>query len=295
MGNDGSVPHGIRLVRSAPALRPFVRYYAQREARLLDTAVVHAVHARAAPILEFNFADPVVYVPCDGAHSFNSARTVVVGIQTRRRGQLQLSGTVNSFAILFQPAGLGLLFGSQAEEFTNRNFDGESVFGPMISRFHERLADCCSFEERISAANQFLLGRVLKACSRDGVTAACEVILRGAGGASMEEVADRAGLSVRQFRRRFIQEVGIGPKLLSRIVRFEAALDRMGRSPDGLWTETAHELGYYDQMHMIHEFAEFTGETPTRALKSFEAAFQRQMAGIKVASSPRSDGDRWIL
>jgi hypothetical protein len=28
----------------------------------------------------------------------------------------------------------------------------------------------------------------------------------------------------------------------------------------------AHEFGYYDQMHMVHDFAEFTGGTPTEAI-----------------------------
>jgi hypothetical protein len=68
MANRVTVPHGIRLVRPSPVLEPFVRYYGHREARLGDTVVVHPVHARAAPILNFEFgdADAVLYIPCDG-------------------------------------------------------------------------------------------------------------------------------------------------------------------------------------------------------------------------------------
>jgi len=29
------------------------------------------------------------------------------------------------------------------------------------------------------------------------------------------------------------------------------------------WTAIAHELGYHDQMHMIRDFEEFSGESPT--------------------------------
>jgi hypothetical protein len=63
MANEVSVPHGIRLIRPFPALEPFVRYYGHRDARLSDTIVVHPVHARAAPILDFEF----------GAANFTSA------------------------------------------------------------------------------------------------------------------------------------------------------------------------------------------------------------------------------
>jgi AraC-like DNA-binding protein len=215
-------------------------------------------------------------------------------MQTHRRGELQIRGTVDSFAILFQPSALGLLFALPAREFTDQNFDAEQVFGTLITRFHERLADCRTFEERISVANQFLLQRVA-APPRDGISAAATDILRGAGGARIQAMARRADLGLRQFERRFVQQVGVSPKLFARIARFEAALDRMARSPQGSWTEVAHRFGYYDQMHMVHDFSRFTSETPTRTLQHFEAAFERQMTAIRSGHAPPSQGDRWVL
>jgi AraC-like DNA-binding protein len=296
MANRLTVPHGIRLVRSSPALEPFVRYYGHREARLGDTVVVHPVHARAAPILNFEFgdADAVLYIPCDGKPPVFSPRAVLIGMQTHRRGELHIRGTVDGFAILFQPSALGLLFALPAQEFTDKDFDAEQVFGAIVARFQERLADCRTFEERISVANQFLLPRALAACPRDGVSAAATDILRGAGGARIPAMAGGAGLGLRQFERRFVQQVGVSPKLFARIARFEAALDRMARSPHGSWTEVAHRFGYYDQMHMVHDFSQFTGETPTRTLQHFEAAFDRQMTAIRSGHAPPSEG-RWVL
>ena len=116
--------------------------------------------------------------------------------------------------------------------------------------------------------------------ARDGVTAAAHQMLSEAGAGRISAMANRAGLSVRQFRRIFLQKVGVSPKLFARIARFEAALDRMARCPGGSWTEVAQRFGYYDQMHMIHEFAQFTGETPIRALHYFETTFQRQITAI---------------
>jgi AraC-like DNA-binding protein len=78
-------------------------------------------------------------------------------------------------------------------------------------------------------------------------------------------------------------------------VRFEAALDRMARSPQNSWTEVAHQFGYYDQMHMVHDFSRFSGETPTRTMQHFEAAFDRQMTAIRSGRAPPSEGERWVL
>ena len=108
-------------------------------------------------------------------------------------------------------------------------------------------------------------------------------------------MAGRAGLGLRQFERRFVQQVGVSPKLLARIARFEAALDRMARLPQGSWTEVAHRFGYFDQMHMVHEFAGFTGDTPTRTLHRFKALFERQTMAIRSGQAPRSEGERWVL
>jgi AraC-like DNA-binding protein len=80
--------------------------------------------------------------------------------------------------------------------------------------------------------------------------------------------------------------VGVSPKLFARIARFEAALDRMARLPQGSWTEVAHRFGYYDQMHMVHDFSRFTGETPTRTLQHFEATFEQQMTALRSGHAP---------
>jgi len=62
------------------------------------------------------------------------------------------------------------------------------------------------------------------------------------------------------------------PKLYARIARFEAALDAKARVRNRSWTEVAHEFGYHDQMHLIHDFEQFSGETPTGVLTELRRA-----------------------
>jgi AraC-like DNA-binding protein len=73
---------------------------------------------------------------------------------------------------------------------------------------------------------------------------------------SLDALISASGWSERQFRRRFQEIVGIGPKVYSRIVRFQRALraiDQCDPIPSG----------YYDQAHFIREFKSFAGETPS--------------------------------
>jgi transcriptional regulator GlxA family with amidase domain len=68
---------------------------------------------------------------------------------------------------------------------------------------------------------------------------------------------------MRQFERRFRHEIGIPPKLYARIIRFEAAVRRKAVAPAMRWTDIAHALGYYDQMHMVRDFNRLSGDSPT--------------------------------
>ena len=67
--------------------------------------------------------------------------------------------------------------------------------------------------------------------------------------------------------------MGISPKLYARIVRFESVLKAKAAVPQMSWMNAAHQVGYHDQMHMIHDFREFSAATPTGMFWRAEQAF----------------------
>lgn len=85
------------------------------------------------------------------------------------------------------------------------------------------------------------------------------VARRLAGGASVERVAQTAGLSPRQLHRRSLTAFGYGPKTLSRILRLVRALD-LARSGLG-WSGCADHAGYADQAHLARDVRALTGAT----------------------------------
>ncbi|HEY0435587.1 MAG TPA: helix-turn-helix domain-containing protein, partial [Phenylobacterium sp.] len=86
---------------------------------------------------------------------------------------------------------------------------------------------------------------------------------RRSGSTLVSDLAASVELGVRQFERRFRREIGMSPKLYARVVRFEAALRAKAAQPKTQWTEIAHGLGYFDQMHMVHDFNRLSGESPS--------------------------------
>jgi transcriptional regulator GlxA family with amidase domain len=69
---------------------------------------------------------------------------------------------------------------------------------------------------------------------------------------------------LRQFEREFHREIGASPKVFARIARFQSALDAKVSAPKRTWLDIAHSFGYYDQMHMIHDFETLGRDSPTR-------------------------------
>jgi len=273
--------HLVRLLRPAQGLGQFVRCYAQREVQIHNLEVMVPVPARAAPLIEFVFGHRFKVAYCARAALETSPAAVVVGLQTHRRLQLHFQEAVECFVILFQPTGLHRLFSIPMHELTDQNYEAHSVLGAFISRLEQRLSDCKSFAARASLVDEFLLHRASLSRGYDAISAAAnQIVLRG-GRERIAPLAHGAGLSMRQFERRFIQQVGVGPKLYSRIARFEAALDSKARSSTKSWTDVAHEFGYHDQMHLVHDFEEFTGETPTDTLSQFEMVFREQIKAMR--------------
>jgi AraC-like DNA-binding protein len=86
-----------------------------------------------------------------------------------------------------------------------------------------------------------------------------------------DELARQSGFSPRHFRRLCLEETGLTPKRLCRVLRFRRTLGRIRSSyPNGDsldFARLAAEAGYYDQAHLIREFGELAGCTPSTLVR----------------------------
>jgi AraC-like DNA-binding protein len=89
-----------------------------------------------------------------------------------------------------------------------------------------------------------------------------------AAGVPVGKVAADLGVLPRTLRRRFAAQVGLSPKRFARVQR----LQRVVRDLDGCssvdWAEVAARHGYADQPHLVEEFGQLVGVTPTEYVRS---------------------------
>jgi AraC-like DNA-binding protein len=244
-------------------LHKLVRYYYQIEDRLADQAVLQPVPARSPQIIEFMFGTRYRIRRLDRDDFADVREIALVGAQTFRRVELVMRGRVDAFTIAFQPGGLSSLFSIPAVELTNSDFDGQAVLGHGLGVLHRRLGDVSRFSDRVRIADEFLCARRPASDSVGDLARSASMIIQSSGRVRVDHLAHNAGLGIRQFERRFRHEIGVAPKLYSRIVRFEAALRSKAAGPETRWADIAHALGYHDQMHMVHDFNRLAGDSPT--------------------------------
>ena len=148
-------------------------------------------------------------------------------------------------------------------DLADRSLEARAVLDYSCSAIEEQLAVAGGFEDRIKIAEQFLLLKKIPSYSApDPVAAAVRRILVSRGSSRIEDLVAGSRWNIRQFERKFLEQIGVAPKLYARIVRLNQALRNKLASAERTWTEIAHELGYCDQMHMIHDFQKLAGDSP---------------------------------
>ena len=77
-----------------------------------------------------------------------------------------------------------------------------------------------------------------------------------------------ACLGYRQFKRIFTEYVGMNPKEYYRVIRFQRILYMLQGNPEMEFTDLSYLCGFYDLSHLVKDFREFSGCSPTQYLSS---------------------------
>lgn len=207
-----------------------------------------------------------------------------------------LGGLHTSAAYIFQPerqAGIQLaihplaarrLFGLPASELSETSNEATDVLGDGLRRLQQRIGGDLPWQQRFDAVERYLLDRASAAPSfaspRTEVAAAWRWMARRRGRGRMDDLARHVCLSARQLTKLFHAEVGVTPKVVNRLIRFEHARQEiqarvLAGGPLAL-TDVAHATGYYDHAHLVREFQGFLDCSPTEWLAE---EFQNIQAG----------------
>jgi AraC-like DNA-binding protein len=185
----------------------------------------------------------------------------------------------------FRPGGAGAVLGLPPGELADQHVELASLWGSSATELRERLCTAATTAERFSLLESSLLSRLRDpADRRDGHRAVPFALEQLAQGATVRDVVASVQLSWRRLIEVFTAEVGIAPKRMSRVLRFERAcrLARRPLAPD--WARIAQLCGYFDQSHLIHDMRQLTGFSPAQIVAASAQVKEHHVAvpeGVK--------------
>lgn len=176
---------------------------------------------------------------------------------------VQPAGPVSTMGVRFLPGGAYPFFGTSLDALTDRLATFGEIWGGEGCRLEERLMMAGDDAERVRVAEEFLLSRVRAGGRRDErIEVAAREIRQRRGRVSVSALGRALGLSPRQVERRFCAALGIGPKSLCRVMRFQAVVRAIARSRRPDWAGLAVDCGFSDQSHLTNEVRRLSGLTP---------------------------------
>lgn len=215
------------------------------------------------PEIVLNFGDAFVRDTNAGSH--RQPRSLVAG-QITRAITLQPSGHVDVWGIRLQPWAAAPLLGFSGAEMRECLTSIDEV-APQLGAELDAVADARGGTLERHAIVDVLTRSFARARSVDArLPRLVALVAQRREPLTVRGVARETGLGVRRVQQLFREDVGLSPKQLHRIARFQRALALGRAKPRLTWSAVASRAGYFDQAHLIHDSREIAGCTPRELL-----------------------------
>ena len=273
------LPYGERVamgsavqVQAGPelALRPYVTSYVGFELCGFPPGIHLGAPGRSLTVV-VSLSEPLDVVDVDGAMPRSGRFDAVAGGLTSRSVAIRHDGTQHGIRLSLTPLGARAIFGMPSAALAHELVHLDDVLGRLGAELVDRLHDAATWPERFAVLDA-VLSRAARRRSADAsaghlvrpaVEEAWRRLVVHRGRVRIGSLATDLGWSRRHLGRHFREEIGLTPKDVARILRFEHAHERATAVNPQSWASIAAAAGYADQAHLVREWREFTGRAPT--------------------------------
>lgn len=245
----------------------------------LDT--IYPVFAIGHPLMIYVY-DSMPIISVNGLETSPSSRVSIAGQIFDADISIKLQGKFGQIGLILHPLTTYYLFHKPGSYFLNKWCNFQNVLPNTKNRdLHIALSACKITDDRIKTLLEFLKSLLeTKLPEIKWLEIAIKKIYSLGGNITQEELSNLLNISLRHFRRKFKEVVGISPKHFCKIIQLNTVFEMLNTSDSEKLHHLALDCGYYDQAHFINDFQKMIGSSPRNFLEG-NYSFVKEYMGRK--------------
>jgi len=166
------------------------------------------------------------------------------------------TGTI---VVEFNPQGAYRFFQVSLNEVKNQIHPLTDILGTVAKQLEKQISNVESVGDKVALLQKFLL-KQFSLQTEDPIFEYCVAkITSSKGKITIKELERKTGYSSRWLNMKFADKLGISPKNLSTIIRFNQYYNAVANNNEMDFMQNSFYDHYYDQSHFLKEFKRFTG------------------------------------
>lgn len=259
----GTTRWELAIRAPAPSVRPYVRDYCGYVERT-DGPLRRRELPSLQAVLIFDFGPPIRLLESGDPRRASRHHSGFVAGVGDSFTMTEHDGFSQGVQVNLTAIGARLVFGVPMVHLANTTIALDDLFNAEDRGMSSRLAEAPDWDARFDLIDRFIARRVATTHAMTStMTWAIDQIERSRGLVDIGELSRRSGYSHKHLISLFREHVGLPPRLVARLVRFDAVIRRLKAGAGATWVDLAANFGFYDQAHLVREFRHFTGCTPT--------------------------------
>ncbi len=176
---------------------------------------------------------------------------------------VEATGPAEGLQIDLTPLGAYRLLGVPMHTLANRTIELDEILGSGARSLAERLHAAPGWESRFALLDAALAARIADGPKPEaGVAFTWRRLRETHGRIAVSALADALSWNRKQLVARCREQLGLPPKTIGRVLRFQQATVLLRQRPDAPLATIAAAAGYYDQPHFNRDFRAFAGASP---------------------------------
>lgn len=179
-----------------------------------------------------------------------------------------LSGHVKLIGVAIKTPGVARLFNVPLKYMSNWALSLHDLMGQKADEICNLIRDKTTIAASLEVIEYFLQEQLMRSKSlNQNLLYAHNLIISSSGTQSIKKIAQEIRLSERSLQKNFINQIGIPPKVYSRVTKFNEVIWHFN-THKRISHDIIHKLEYFDQAHFIHDFKKFSGLSPLAYFKN---------------------------